>query len=152
MWHRVFGSIGCEPSPAALVDRLRGEGLDVIPHFKGDDLGWTEGELHLPVGGSPVLLARYLTAEDDLRDDLNGYAAELETMDFDPNHRVLMERVIQTQQLITIRKPVDQADEVMLDRLVEATMRHLAMATSGVYQIDRQGWFAADGTKLLTEY
>jgi hypothetical protein len=98
------------------------------------------------------MLARFLTAEDDLRDDLNAYAAELETMDYDPNHRVLMERVIQTLQLITIRRPVDHADEVRLDRVVEETLRFLASSTAGVYQVDGQGWFAADGTKLLTEY
>jgi hypothetical protein len=152
MWHRVFGSTAGEPDPAAIAARLRDNDIDVVPHFKGDDLGWTEGELHFPCGGSPVLLARYLTAEDDLREDLNGYAAELETMDYEPNHRMLMERVIQSQQLVTVRKPVDHADEIRLDRLIEVTVRHLAAATAGVYQIDGLGWFAADGTKLLTEY
>jgi len=152
MWHRVFGSTAGEPDSATLAGRLRDEGIDAAPHFKGDDLGWTEGELHLPGGGSPILLARYLTAEDELRDDLNGYAAELETMDYEPNHRMLMERGIQTQQLITLRKPVDHADEIRLDRVFEITLRHLASATDGVYQIDGRGWFAADGTKLLTEY
>jgi hypothetical protein len=151
MWSRVFGSIVDEPSLAALVEHLRVTGCDVVPHFKGDDLGWTEGELHLP-GGSPVMLARYLTAEDELRDDLNAYAAELETMDYDPNHRTLMERVIQTHQLITVRRPVDHADESRLERLIELTVRYLATATAGVYQVDGLGWFAADGTKLLTEY
>ncbi|HEY2786001.1 MAG TPA: hypothetical protein VGJ05_13605, partial [Fimbriiglobus sp.] len=92
-----------EPAPAGLVDYMAAKAISVVPHFKGDDLGWTEGEIHL-TDGSPILLARYLTVEDELRDDLNGYAAELETMDYDPNHRVLMERVIQTQQLITLRK------------------------------------------------
>lgn len=151
MWYRVFGATIAEPSPAALVESLRAAGIEVVPHFKGDDLGWTEGELHLP-GGSPVLLARYLTVEDDLRDDLNGYAAELETMDYDPNHRPLMERVIQTQQLLTVRKPIDHSDEVALDRLIDFIVRHLAAATAGVFQIDGRGWYAADGSKLLTEY
>jgi hypothetical protein len=151
MWSRVFGSIVDEPSPTALVEHLRGKGCEVVPHFKGDDLGWTVGELHLP-GGSPVLLSRYLTAEDELRDDLNAYAAELETKDYDPNHRTLMERVIQTHQLITVRRPVDHADEIRLERLIELTVHFLAATTSGVFQVDGQGWFAADGTKLLTEY
>jgi hypothetical protein len=151
MWSRVFGSVADEPCPAPLVERLAIAGLAVVPHFKGDDLGWTTGELHL-VGGSPVLLARFLTAEDELRDDLNAYAAELETMDYDPNHRMLMERVIQSQQLITIREPVDHADEVRLDRLIDETLRFLAERTAGVYQVDGGGWFAADGAKLLTEY
>ena len=134
-----------------LVEHLRENGLAVVPHFKGDDLGWTEGELHLP-NGSPVLLARFLTAEDDLRDDLNAYAAELETMDYDPNNRMLMERVIQAQQLITIRRPVDHADEIRLDRLIDLIVRYLVDKTTGMYQVDGHGWFAADGAKLLTEY
>src|SRR6267154_6024531 len=105
MWHRVFGRSPVEVPPAALADHLHAAGLAVEPHFKGDDLGWTSGELRLPVG-SPVLLARYLTTEDDLRDDLNAHAAELETMDYSPNSGPLMARVIQSKQLITLRKPV----------------------------------------------
>ena len=35
--------------------------------------------------GSPILLARYLTKPDDLRADLNAFAAELETMTYSPN-------------------------------------------------------------------
>src|SRR5436305_10339475 len=100
MWYRVFGRNPDEVPPAALAEHLHAAGLAVEPHFKGDDLGWTEGELRLPVG-SPVLLARYLTKEDDLRDDLNAHAAELETMDYSSNSAPLMQRVIQTKQLVT---------------------------------------------------
>lgn len=152
MWYRVFGLLKDAVSPTVLTEHLHASGWAVVPHFKGDDLGWTEGELHLPGGGTPLLLARYLTVEDDLRDDLNAYAAELETMDYDPAHRPLMERVIQTQQMITIRKPLDHADEATLDRLCDATCRFLAQRTEGVFQIDGQGWFQADGTRLLQEY
>ena len=151
MWYRVFGSSDSEPPPAALAEHLHALGLAVEPHFKGDDLGWTEGELRLPVG-SPVLLARYLTKEDDLRDDLNAYAAELETMNYSPNSGPLMGRVIQTKQLLTLRKPVDAADEVLLEKVLEAATRFLASATDGVYQIDGRGWFAADGQLLVQEY
>src|SRR5918998_1323366 len=101
MWYRVFGRSDVEPAPAALAGHLHARGLAAEPHFRGDDLGWTGGELRLPGAGSPVLLQRYLTAEDDLRDDLNAHAAELETMDYDPNSGPLMERVIQTKQLVT---------------------------------------------------
>jgi len=48
----------------------------------------------------------YLASEDDIRDDLNAYAAELETCDYSPNHTRLMEHAIQTKQLITLRKPI----------------------------------------------
>jgi len=151
MWYRVFGSSGDEPAPAALAEHLHAAGLVIEPHFKGDALGWTEGELRLPTG-SPVLLARYLTGEDDLRDDLNAHAAELETMDYSPNSGPLMERVIQTQQLITLRKPVDLADEVLIEKVLDAAVRFLAARTDGVYQIDGRGWFAADGTLMVQEY
>ncbi len=151
MWYRVFGSSEVEPSPAALAAHLIACGLAVEPHFKGDDLGWTEGELRLPVG-SPVLLARYLAKEDDLRDDLNAHAAELETMDYSPNSGPLMGRVIQTKQLVTLRKPVAAADEVLLDKVLEAATRFLAAATDGVYQIDGRGWFTATGDLLVQEY
>jgi hypothetical protein len=151
MWYRVFGLSETEPSPAALAEHLHACGLAVEPHFKGDDLGWTSGEFRLPVG-SPVLLARYLTKEDDLRDDLNTYAAELETMDYSPNSVPLMERVIQSKQLITLRKPVDAADEVLLEKVLEAAVQFLAAATDGMYQVDGRGWFTASGELLVQEY
>jgi hypothetical protein len=151
MWYRVFGASETEPSPAALAEHLHAAGLAVEPHFKGDDLGWTEGTLRFS-SGSPILLARFLTKEDDLRDDLNSYAAELETMDYSPNSAPLMERVIQTKQLITLRKPVDASDEVLLEKVLEAAVRFLATATEGVYQIDARGWFTATGELLVQEY
>ncbi len=152
MWYRVFSRSELEPKPAALAEHLHALGLNVEPHFKGDDLGWTSGELRLPGGGSPVLLARYLTSEDDLRDDLNAFAAELETMDYSPNSAPLMQRVIQTKQLITLRKPVDANNEVLLDRVLDEVVRFLASALEGVFQIDGRGWFAASGELLVQEY
>lgn len=151
MWSRVFLPTEVEPSPAALAEFLHARGFAVEPHFKGDDLGWTEGELRLPTG-APVLLARYLTKEDDLRADLNSYAAELETMDYSPNSGPLMARVIQTKQLITLRKPVDATDEVLLDGVLDAARRFLAASADGVYQVDGRGWFAADEELLVPEY
>ncbi len=152
MWYRVF-SLSPDPvSPAALAAHLHALGLPAAPHFRGDDLGWTAGELALPGGGTSVQLGRYLTKEDDLRDHLNAYAAELETMDFHPSAVNLMERVVQTQQLVTLRKPLDHADEATLERLCLEAVRFLAANSDGVYQIDGQGWFAADGALLVQEY
>lgn len=152
MWYRVFGTLPDEVPSAALAEHLHAAGLAVEPHFKGDDLGWTAGELRLPAGGTPVYLERYLATEDDLRDDLNAHAAELETRDYSPNAGELMRHVIQTQQLVTVRKPIDAADEVTLDRVLTETCRFLAARTAGVYQVDGAGWFAADGTLVLQEY
>ena len=151
MWYRVFSLNDTEARPAALAAHLHAAGLAVQPHFKGDELGWTTGELRLPVG-SPVMLARYLTREDDLRDDLNAHAAELETMDYSPNSGPLMARVIQTKQLVTLRKPVDASDEVLLEKVLDAATQFLASATDGVYQVDGRGWFTAAGELLVQEY
>jgi hypothetical protein len=152
MWYRVFGHSATEPPPAALVAQLAAAGIACEPHFRGDDLGWTAGELRLPAGGTPVYLNRYLTDEDDLRDDLNAHAAELETCDYSPNNGMLMQRVIQSKQLVTLRKPVDAADEIALEKVLEESCRFLAAATDGVYQIDGRGWFSANGELLLQEY
>ncbi len=151
MWLRVFGRSANTPSPVQLVEQLHAAGGAIVPSFKGDDLGWTEAALAWG-NGSPILLSRYLTVEDDLRDDLNAYAAELESMSFQPAATGLMERVIQTKQLITIRKPVDQSDEVKLDKLCETACLWLAMQIDGVYQIDGRGWFDAEGNQLVQEY
>ena len=53
MWYRVFGLSESEPSPATLAEHLHAAGLAVEPHFKGDDLGWTAGELRPPGGIRP---------------------------------------------------------------------------------------------------
>ncbi len=117
----------------------------VEPHFKGDDLGWTSGELRLP--NVKVEMQRYLTRQDDLRDDLNAYAAMLETCDYSPNNGLLMQHAIQTKQLITLSKPIDGDT----GKLLEETCRFLAAATDGVYQIDGKGWFSMSGEILLQE-
>ncbi len=152
MWYRVFGQNEVEPPPAALAEHLHARGLAVEPHFKGDDLGWTSGELRLPGAGTPVMLARYLASTDDIRDDLNAYAAELETCDYSPNYGMLMQHAIQTKQLITLRKPIDASDEVTTEKVLEEACRFLAAATDGVYQIDGRGWFTPAGEFLLQEY
>jgi hypothetical protein len=63
-----------------------------------------------------------------------------------------MQRVIGTQQLVTLRRPLDCPDEVALDRLCAAACQFLAGRAGGVYQADGRGFFAADGALLLTEY
>lgn len=151
MWLRVFSPNVTEVPPAELAEHLHALGFAHEAHFKGDVHGWTTGELR-PAVGSPVMLARYLTKEDDLRDDLNAYAAELETQTYSPNNGMLMEKVIQTMQMVTVRKPIDSPDEAATERLCEAVVRFLTERTGGVYQIDGQGWFAADGMMLLQEY
>jgi hypothetical protein len=63
-----------------------------------------------------------------------------------------MEWVIQTRQLITIRKPIDYPDEVALERLCLELSRWLSHQIEGVYQIDNKGWFSESGELRLEEY
>jgi hypothetical protein len=142
MWYRVFSLSLKEVLPSALAAHLHAIGLPVEPHFKGDDLGWTSGELRFP-GGGKLLLDRYLTDVDDLRPELNAFAAELEASGSGPATTELMRRVIQTRQMVTLRC---EGNDSRLSAAMVSMCRFLAAGTDGVYQIDGRGWFAADGT------
>jgi hypothetical protein len=145
MYFRVFGLTNDAPDLAALLEHLHAVGLPAVAHFRGDDLGWTGGEL--TVGDLSVTVERYLTKEDDLRDDLNTWAGWLETRAHEPRHAELMRHIIGTKQLVTLRPPPGGDG----DRLREEVCRWLAGRTDGVYQADGQGFFAADGTLLLAD-
>jgi hypothetical protein len=141
MWHRVFASGDAAPDLAELQQELYRLGAAAPARARGDDLGWTAVEIDLADG--PLRVERYLAKEDDLRDDLNAWAAWLETREGEPNHRRLMERVVQSRQLFTLTAPAGGGPVGLC--------RWLAARTDGVYQIDGQGFFAADGTPLLAE-
>src|SRR5262245_29215803 len=127
MWYRVFCRLDAEIKPDDLLARIQTPGRPIVGRFRGDDLGWTAAELVVGTG-SPVIVDRYLTGADDLRDDLNTWAAWLETQDHEPNHGPLMERVVQTAQLVTIRKPVDHSNDVAVEDLCRGLCRELATA------------------------
>ena len=152
MLYRVFGRSGTEVTPAELLEHLHSAGERVTGNFRGDDLGWTSGELSLPSGGSPLVIERYLCDADEIRQELNTWAAWLETADYSPNNTVLMERVIQTKQLFALRRPIDHPDEAALERVCDAVSKLLAARTDGVYQIDDKGFFDENGGVLLEEY
>lgn len=143
MWHRVFSPNSEPVSPVALAAHLHAKGFAVEPHFRGDDLGWTSGELRF--AGDLVRIDRYLTTVDDIREDLNSFAAELESKE--TIHTAgLMRSVIQSQQLIAL-----QCESVECEPLCLQTVQYLAARSDGVYQIDGQGWFAATGERLIAE-
>jgi hypothetical protein len=145
-WYRVFGTAAAAPEPAGLLEYLQSAGLPIAGHFRGDDQGWFAAEL-VPEGAPPVTLERYLATEDGVRADLNGWAAWLETVEHSP----LMEHMVGTAQLFTLRRPIDYPDDALVERLCVAVCQFLAGATAGVYQIDDRGFFAADGALLLEE-
>jgi hypothetical protein len=151
MWYRVFCRSSESLPPSELLAVVHSFAPKAIANFKGDDLGWTTVELILGTG-TPIYGERYLTGEDELREDLNTWAAWLETRDYSPNHVMLMERVIQTQQMITLRKPVDSSNESLTEGICGAICLKLASTADGVYQIEGDGWYDAAGELLLKEY
>jgi hypothetical protein len=150
-WYRVFGTAEKQPSAEALLEHLRALGIEGPIHFRGDDEGWLSVEIVLTPDVSPLLLECFLATEEGIRAELNTWAAWLETCDCSPSHVPLMEQVIQTRQLYTLRRPLDHPDEVRLENVCVTACRFLAAATDGVYQIDAEGFFAPDGSLLLQE-
>jgi hypothetical protein len=154
MFYRVFGLTADPVATGELNGALLAAGLTHQAAYRGEgpDRGdWHTVALTLP-GASPVTVERYRTDEDELRGELNTWAAWLETADWSPHAPRLMERMIAVRQLFAWRRPVDHADEVHLDRLCLALARFLAGRTGGFYQVDEQGFFSADGELLVPEY
>jgi len=151
-WYRVFGANQAAVEPAALLSaQSRNVGGEVTGRFRGDGLGWFEAELALR--GTRLELQRFLAHEDDLRDDLNTWAAWLETVESNPDAGRLMRQVIATTQLFTFRRmdPVPDADTYLFEELCTGLCQFLARETGGVYQVDGQGFFDAEGMLLVPE-
>ena len=143
VWYRVFGASSEMPVSAAILDFLSGRSASVSGEFATDASGWYRADLL--VDGAALQLERYLAEEEGIRAELNSWAAWLETREDAPEHVRLMECMIQTTQLFTLRG-AEGSEQVCI-----ALCRFLAVATAGVYQIDEHGLFAADGTLLVTE-
>jgi hypothetical protein len=155
MWHRIFCRSSNLVEVSRLCEFLVSHGFSVNPNVRGDELGWTEAELVSANSprSTPISLCRYLTKEDDLRADLNSFAAELESYsEIQPQSQGCMEHVIQTQQLITFRKPLDYPNEIELERLCKAICHFFAIQLNGLYQVDGQGWMNAEGVEMVHEY
>ena len=152
---RVFSRCDVPPDPEAVVESVRRSYSDVIAHFRGDDLGWFEGRLQLDPDSPPIVVERFLTKEDDLRGELNTWAAWLESTGDMPVHHQSMQQVVTAAQLFTVRQPIEEEDDYAVDPSVEAACvglcQFLASQTDGIYQVDHHGFFAADGSLLVAE-
>jgi len=135
MWYRVFGRSDAEVTSDSLLAHLAASGASIMADFTGDDRGWLRAELRF-APTTPLHLERFRAEEEGIRAELNSWAAFLETCDYDPSHTALMERVIQSRQLFTLRRPVDHADEVLVERLCVDLCRYLASETDGIWQCD----------------
>jgi hypothetical protein len=150
LWYRVFGGNNVEPAPGAILAHLNGLGAVVTGRFRGDADGWFEADL-LVADTTALHLERFLAAEEGIRAELNSYVAWLETREGSPQQGALIARVVQTVQLFTLERPDGPGDGELLDRLGGGLCRFLAGVTAGVYQVDGEGFFAADGALLLGE-
>jgi hypothetical protein len=147
LWYRVFGLSEAAVEPAALLEYLHGLGLDAAGHFRGDEQGWFHAQL-TPPGEAPVELERYHAGEEGIRDELNTWAAWLETHEDNPHHGPLMRHMIGTRQVFTLQQHEEGEDTA---NLCLALCRYLARQTEGVYQADGRGYFSAEGTLLVSE-
>jgi hypothetical protein len=155
-WYRVFCRKDFPVDSPALLEWLRAREPGATGHFRGDELGWFEARLQIPALGSPLLVERFLTKEDDIRGELNTWAAWLESTGESPEHVRLMQHVISTPQLFTIHQVFDEDEDEPEDSTHAQTVcinlcQFLAKSTDGVYQIDKRGFFAADGGLLVAE-
>ena len=155
-WYRVFGRTDLPVDSPALLEWLRARVPDATGHFRGDELGWFEARLQVPSLPGPLLVERFLTKEDEIRGELNTWAAWLESTGDSENHVKLMQQVISASQLFTVHQsPENDADDLEDARFVETLClnlcQFLARSTDGIYQIDGRGFFAADGQLLVAE-
>jgi hypothetical protein len=151
MWFRVFGTSEKAPAPAALLEYFDKEGLKVEGHFKGDDLGWFGVDFVLSESTEPLHLDRYLAEEEEIRDQLNAWAAWLETIDDPARSGQLMQLMIGANQVFTLECPRDRLEEKGVAHFCQELCQYLARASNGVYQVDNRGFFAADGKLLVKE-
>jgi hypothetical protein len=63
-----------------------------------------------------------------------------------------MERVIQTQQFFTLRRPLAAADDLAIEKIAAGVCQLLAEKLDGLWQADGEGLYDAGGTKVLQEY
>jgi len=145
MWCRIFCLKETAPEPNALADGLRKLGYAVEEvKTDADELGWFHLELTTSAGA--FILDRYL-ADEGIRGDLNSWAAWLEEH-AGVHAGWLMQHMIGTRQLITLRRD-DRGDDEVARSLSHQLAIGLA-AETGVYQIDGEGFFD-HGTRLVSE-
>jgi hypothetical protein len=150
-WYRIFAARDILPEPAGIDACLAGAGVPWRVVAVGDASSWYRIDIPL-ASDTALILERWLADEEGIRNELNTWAGYLETCEYSAHHQDLMERAIQARQLFTLRRPETTAEAEVIERACLALTRHLAVVTEGFYQIDGQGFFAADGTLLVKEY
>lgn len=135
MWFRVFALAQVDVPLEFIQEFLRAQSL---PHFieaTGDDLGWKSFR------AGDLIVERYLLEADDLRGELDTWAAVVESWEAGAVGTQLMQRIIAVRQMFTVAAA----------RGSEELARFLAQKTDGFYYIDEVGFFEASGSPILQE-
>jgi hypothetical protein len=146
---RVFGTAVAQPPQAALLQALQLAGRSLTGKFTQTEQDWVLADLAPEHGDWAVQIDCYRRHEEGIRANLNTWAAWLETMEANANHVWLMQHMISTEQLYTLS--LTGAERPEAEEVCVAACRFLARETAGVYQVDGQGFFGADGRLLLAE-
>ena len=149
--YRIFAKSDRQPDPRPLGELCNQFNTPVEGVFYGDDQGWTKLELKFSKGRYRVTIQRYLAVEEGLREAFRTWAAWIESANQDPANDWLMEHMINTQQLFTIEPSAKKAQDPFVKTVCTKIARYLATQTNGVYQVDNEGFFAADGNLLMRE-
>lgn len=150
-WYRIFGKSEVLPDPRPLAEFANQFKTPVEGNFFGDDQGWTRLELQFREGPFTVTIERFLAEEEGMGQTFRTWAAWIESANYDPANDWLMEHMINTLQLFTIEPAAENANEPFVKNICTEFARYLARVTEGVYQVDDQGLFAADGKLLVRE-
>jgi hypothetical protein len=153
VWFRVFAATDGQVEPAALLEQGSKPGKEITGRFRGDDQGWFEARLAFAPEEPfvPFLeIVHFLHDEEGIRQELNTWAAWLETKEKYPEHVRLMQQVIGTRQLFIGRSAGEDGSEAVM-RVCWKLQQYLARETQGIYQVDGRGFFAGDGTLLIPE-
>jgi len=146
-WLRVFARGESAPPLEHLHLELRRRWPDLETSFQYDDEGWLECRLQIAAARPPTILRRYTRAADDIRGELQSWAAWIESQPPSEQRQPLMEHVMTAQQAFTLEVP-GEPDE---SELALAVARYLARAAEGVCQVDGEGFYDAQGRLLLAE-
>jgi hypothetical protein len=149
-WHRVFGRLESEPTPADLCAELTRHGLRVRPTFRGDDHGWFAGHLKLERRSASLHIERFLVRAEKLRSELNNWCAWVESQPEAAGKDQVLDALVATAQLFTMHEEHDAEGEAASPACM-ILCRWLTQKVHGIYQVDGQGVFDEGGRLLLAE-
>ncbi len=107
-------------------------------------------ELEVARNSAPLAIERFLVEESDMRHELNSWVAWLETVDH-PRRESTIYHVVNSQRVFTLELAHELSSQQQMRELAKAACQYLAQATEGIYQVDDQGFFSADGLLLVPE-